>query len=456
MPRLKFDRFDLTVWGVLAGLGLALAVVIGLGDQIGARVVSTYPAESALVGGRPHIRIEFAQPMQVKTVEAAFEIEPSLPGQFSWESQSLIFTPSQPLTPGVQYTARLKAGALSQGRQSVKREVVWRFSARLPEIVFRFYDAAELWRVSASGGEAQQLTQTEGNVYDFAIAPDGEQIVYSAQNEERGLDLWLISRTGEAARLLVDCGPSYEICSAPAWSPDGARIAYSYEAVGLTPGAPNSPPRPWTVDVASGQTAILFQTSQVLGYEPSWSPDGTRLAMFDGSVGSLRILNLQTSDEMLLPTQMGTMGSWSPDGEQMLFTDLVFSGEQPYASVMLADFAARTITPVLGREPNFADYGRPAWSPDGQWLAISQRVPESGPGHQVWLMRPDGSEARPIANDPAYTFSGYHWDPTGQALVFQRYALSQAAAQPGILVWQLQTNETRVLAENATLAAWLP
>ncbi len=47
---MKLSRLDYTVWAVLGALGLALAVLLLLGDRVGARVVSTLPAEGGTIG----------------------------------------------------------------------------------------------------------------------------------------------------------------------------------------------------------------------------------------------------------------------------------------------------------------------------------------------------------------------------------------------------------------------
>src|SRR5687767_7610496 len=112
---MKFDRFDYTVWGVVAALGLAITGVILLGDQVGDRIQDMFPMPEGKAGAFSRIGIEFAQAMQIQTVEAAFRLEPTTPGRFEWEGRQMWFIPDQPLQPGARYTARLAAGPLSQG-----------------------------------------------------------------------------------------------------------------------------------------------------------------------------------------------------------------------------------------------------------------------------------------------------------------------------------------------------
>lgn len=451
---MKLSRFDYVVWGAIALAVLALAGVLLLGDQIGAQVAGTLPSDGGEVGGAGRIGLEFVQPMQAESVESRFSVQPATSGQFSWDGQTVWFTPDGPLEPGQQYTARLEAGAVSAQGRLTKADVVWRFTVRQPSILYIApTDARELWRKPLDG-EPEQLTSTGGNVYDFAVSPDGEQIAYSVVNDENGVDLWLMTDRGADGHILVDC--KLDRCSVPSWSPDGKRLAYSRENAGIAPGAPPGPPRAWLADSATGQTTTLYEDQQVLGYGPSWSPDGRRIALLDGIVGGIRVLDLQTQEELILPTQMGLVGSWSPDGNRMLFNDLSLTESQPLVKMFLADFTTRQINAAFDQSATPMDYGMPSWSPSGEWIAVGVRLADGGPGSQLWIMRPDGSEARAVTSDPQYTCGSFHWDSWGRNIVFQRFELGVPFAKPEIMLWSAGTGGIQVIARDASLPNWLP
>jgi len=241
----------------------------------------------------------------------------------------------------------------------------------------------------------------------------------------------------------------------PNWAPDGSRLAYSRQNAGIAPGAPNGPPRVWTLDIARGQTAAVYQDSQVLGYGPSWSPDGRRIAAFDGSIGGIRVLDLQTGDVMILPSQMGVVGTWAPDGQTMLYNDLSIVGEQPYVKMYLANFQTKEVNLTFEAGEARIDYSVPVWSPDGQWAAAGLKNALSGVGNQLWIMRPDGGGGRAIADDPKYTYGSYRWDPWSQSLVFQRFELGEPFAKPEIMMWS-PGDGVRLIAQDASMPAWLP
>ena len=187
-----------------------------------------------------------------------------------------------------------------------------------------------------------------------------------------------------------------------------------------------------------------------------WSPDGRRLAAWDGSVGSIRVVELATGDMMLLKTQSGMVGTWSPDGGTMLFNELSFVSEQTYVKMYSADFATKQVNLAFETGQELVDYSVPIWSPDGLWIAAGIKTPTSGLGSQLWVMHPDGSEARPIADEIEYTYGAYRWNSWSDGLIFQRFALGVPFAKPDILLWLVADNSVRVFASDASKPAWLP
>ncbi len=458
---LRFDPFDRFVLVVLGGLLAAILLVVALGDRVGAQVVRVTPADGQTLGAVGRIEIEFSEAMDAATVEPALTVSPATEGDFVWTGNTVRFVPARPFAPGETVEITLASGARSRNGRSVLSSQTWTYTVRQPLIVYLsagLETPHELWRIDPTTLERLQLTHSDGRIFDFAAAPDGENLVFSVVNDEAGTDLWIVDRDGTQARILLNCGP--DLCSGSAWSPDGQRIAFSREPAGLAPGSPKGPPRVWTLSVADGQTAPVYQDTQILGYSPAWSADGAWLGMVDNSTASIRALQIADQRELLLETRQGTMGSFAPDGSRLIYTTLQFddaTAPQPYTTVIVADLGeAGGLTPILGREYSLSDFGTPIWSPLGDWVAINQRTADSGPSKQVWRVRPDGSEAAPITNDPAFTFAGYRWSPWGDALVIQRFPLGTPFATPEIVLWSATDNVVTVLATDASLPDWLP
>ena len=65
---------------------------------------------------------------------------------------------------------------------------------------------------------------------------------------------------------------------------------------------------------------------------------------------------------------------------------------------------------------SLAEEADPAWSPDGDWIAYTQRTPGT-PVRELWLIRPDGSGARRVTSF-GQTIYGPTWSPDSKRIAF--------------------------------------
>jgi Tol biopolymer transport system component len=425
--------------------------------QMGIRVNRFMPGDGDVVSAFTEIRIEFQETMERESVETRLLIQPEMDGGFVWSENVVTFTPESPLSPGTVYSITLLAGSRGSKGDAIKGDVHWEFKVRDPEILYLAPSLrpSELWKVSSNPENATPLllTDTGGRIFDYAISPDGGFIAYVVMNDDGGVDLWLMTSEGDDARPIIECGS--DRCTSPAWSPDGRQLAYSRaeNTVGVSGWRS---PRIWTLALSSGLTAPLFQDSQIMGYGASFSPDGRRLAFIYGNVGVIRILDLESGEQEILESSLGQVGEWSPDGTCMIYNGIRADGDTAVTELFLSDLAADEIYVVLGLESQFKEPGEPKWSPTGDWIAINLRTETSGSGKELWLISLEGEQSVPVARDPEYFYAGYHWDPWGQALVFQRYLLGVEDAKPDIMIWEMGSSEARILVSDAWWARWLP
>jgi TolB protein len=340
-------------------------------------------------------------------------------------------------------------------------------SGRQPPVLYLRADTAgriQLYRQDTPQAAPQQLSgQGAGDVIDFAAAPDGRRVVYTVGNDSQG-SLRIVNSRGDGDRELLGC-PNAE-CSGPAWSPDGARLVYERRPQAAD-GAFGSPHLYW-LDPADGATLPLV-AGEVIGYGARFSPDGAWLSYVSPGDAGVVLYHLADGRQRLLSSRVGRPAAFSPDSAQVIVSDLVLEGNPTApddgdtpAPIQESSrvFLYRVSLAEEGRERLSADLpvddSAPAWSPDGQWLAFGRAPADAASGRQLWLMRPDGSEARALTSDPNFFHGPPAWSPDGATLLYQRFDLSDPAATPE--VWQLRLADggATLIAAGGYLPAWLP
>ena len=451
---MRLNRLDLVVSSLAAVLLLATAIVIWRGDYVGVSILSMSPAAGNLASASAPLVIEFAQRMNAAGVEANFEIQPDTAGRFIWRDNTLFFLPQSAWARQVSYTVILRAGVEDQLGHRSAEDLSWTFSVREAGLVFLRDTGSgyDLWAAQDLADEPAQLTHAAA-VFDFAVSVDGEHLVFSVINEEDGIDLWVIDRNGENERLFLDCGP--DRCSAPDWSVDD-RIAFTRVTAPLTPADPYGAPRIWLLDPKTGESLRLHSDAQKIGYGPSWSPDGQRLAYFDGIQNRIVVLDLRNAEEIYLPSSVGVVGSWTPNGNQMIYYDTQLLAGVPANVIFRADFETQDILPFFDPQPTDGSYSNPIVSPDGNWVAMKVRPIDSGPGDEIWVTPLDGRYALAVTDEADFLLSYAAWDPRSAGLVFSRIQLGVGNPVPEVWVWNMETAERRLFATNADAPAWLP
>ncbi|MBN1200846.1 MAG: PD40 domain-containing protein [Anaerolineae bacterium] len=304
-----------------------------------------------------------------------------------------------------------------------------------------------------AGDESRALTDEAFGVWDYTLSPDRETIVYTAPREYGGSDLWIINVAGSHRRQLLACPES--VCTRAAWSPDGRRLIYE-KLDTPTEESPLGITTLWWLDPSTGETAPIFQDDQLPGMNPRWSPDGQWLSYASAGTAGVQLYNLVDGRTRSIASQTGGLVTWNPDGTALLVTDIWTNGEGTFTHLMRFDLTADKLTDLSGDSAVGDTWA--AWSPDGEWIAVVRRdyTDDTSLGDHIWLMRPDGSQLRQLTDVPNVIHGEPVWSPDSAYLVFQRYSLTGAIAQPGIWLLAVGTGDLQALTQTGNWPTWLP
>jgi len=319
-------------------------------------------------------------------------------------------------------------------------------------------------RPIASGGRDVAVTADGQQNFQPDWSPDGRSLAYASIR--RG-GIWLVPSTGGEPRQVTTFG------SRPAWSPDGTRIAFqSSPLVDLSPYARGAPLSSTlhVIDVATGVTTQLTRPGVPEGGHgaPAWSPDGKRIAFTaDDRLHSV-IWSLAVSDGKLVeiagharhnfdpvyaprgdalyhvassaggnfelwkvllseagsasgnPTQISSSGlagikhpAISPDGRRLVYSALATTSN--LTALPLDEEGAPADPPRPLTASAAKKNSRPSFSPDGRRIAFYRWSP--GAASDVWMVGADGKDAVQLTTDPADDFSP-SWFPSGTRVAF--------------------------------------
>lgn len=432
------------------------------------RVVEVGPAPDAQEAS-PHARVvvAFDRPMNQASVEAALRTEPAQPGSFQWNAEGtrVVWRPAVawPLQSPVRVTL---AGGQSTLGLPVLEARTWTFTVGQERLAYLVGAVPNLAVISLADGAApQMLTAEPFGVNDFAVAPDGASVVYSAGRADGGADLRLVEVEGGAVRDLLACPEA--LCRAPAISPDGARVAYERQTPGLDAAGDRSfgEPRVYVLELAGGLDAPVDDLANQTR-APQWAPDG-RLAYYDAARQAI-VVRALTGAATFIPTDSGQLGTWAPDGQRLIYAEIFLSEaataltdtvpvEAFYSHLLEVTVATNAVRNLSGA--GVVEDASPVYAFGGDRVAFARKAlaPESWtPGRQVWVMTAAGADARPLTQAPEYAHSALAWSPDDRYLAFMRLNATNLAEPSEIWIMQADGSGARRLALGGYLPKWLP
>jgi PKD repeat protein len=182
----------------------------------------------------------------------------------------------------------------------------------------------------------------------------------------------------------------------PAWSADGAKIAFVSDRNGAFE---------LYVMNADGSNVVRLSSGVGMAWNPTWSPDSTRLAFtcyVDGSTADICTIGVDGSGFAQLTNESGNDydPAWSPDGTRILFATERYGGivsttswgDLPASEIaaMYPDGNGVTQVTLLETVAN-----SPKWSSDGARIAFVALDPAAdfglGPWSYVAIINADGT-----------------------------------------------------------------
>ena len=216
----------------------------------------------------------------------------------------------------------------------------------------------DLFTIKADGSGRQQLTNTPEPEQHPSWSPDGKQILFTRGDVMTNIDVYVMDADRSNVTRLTE---HPERDQRGVFSPDGATIAF--------------------VSQRDGDVAIWLMAADgsnprklVQGREPSFSPDGRRIAFtssaFDDN-DEIYLIDLDGSNRTRLTDnrrKLDWFASFSPKGDRLVYNSEAFGGQE--LMLMRADGQGQTRISIA--EKTYEQ--EPVWSPDGKGIAYAGKM----------------------------------------------------------------------------------
>ncbi len=243
----------------------------------------------------------------------------------------------------------------------------------------------DVYLVKANGAGLTRLTTHAAYDAEPAWSPDGARIAFVSQRDQNRA-IYVMNADGSNAVRLTTATADYR----PAWSPDGTKITFWSERDGN---------REIYVMNADGSNLVRLTNNPAADGDPAWSPDGAKIAFWSTRhIGAAEIYEMNADGSNVTRLTVNDAADeqpeWSPDGTQLVFSRLAWC-YYGYCDYDLYLMNAGDGSSAVQLTSQFSETDA-AWSPDGQWIAYGALLCDyyyySGCTYEaVRIVRPDGS-----------------------------------------------------------------
>lgn len=282
---------------------------------------------------------------------------------------------------------------------------------------------------------------------------------------EAVLSVYLVNPLNGQRVRVVDLPP--DVGNRVYWSPTGLHIAYFMPNDGL-----------YLLDVQSGRSQRIFQADSLLprgiiGHEPIWSPDGTRLAFVlpTAYATDIYIVNADGTNFQNL-TNSPTYDfwpAWSPDSTKLAFVsdrltcpswypNVPNTCDKPGAAAPQAgalfvyEFVANRFSLVNANPVN----SLPQWINTRLISVSAGSLDPFSTTSELWVYDVAAGSTWKLNPDDGAIYAAPAWQPDGQYVIFQRIGQSSALIFTDRFGTELARTSAYIFVRFGLRATWSP
>ncbi len=255
----------------------------------------------------------------------------------------------------------------------------------------------DIYKLGGASGEISRLTSAQGKDHSPAWSPKRDVIGFLTDRNGSN-ELWLMDWNGESKRQLS--GPGKTISSFR-WAPNSKVIAVEIAETRSR----------WIaiIDIETGEITPLTSTEEDVRIG-GWSPDAQWLlyAMVNSDSDGLRKRNPNGVDEITITSGSHTNPVWSPDGRWIAFSQ---KSDQGASDLIITDNNTENVLTINADEFDETNF---EWAPSSKHIVFAS---ESSGNAEIYTATPDGKTVKQLTSNRV-TDTLPRWNSNGSSILF--------------------------------------
>jgi sugar lactone lactonase YvrE len=249
----------------------------------------------------------------------------------------------------------------------------------------------QIFVIKVDGSGVSQLTDMIDGACQPAWSPDGQQLLFTSpckikQERYPQSSIFIANADGSNVRPFIT-------------TIGGAFDAEWNEAGIVFTNLESNQPRVWIAG-PDGRSMTRVTIGRSDDSQPSWSPDGQRIAFVNSLRAGVQTIFWMFPDgtfsgsnpDQITRGKAADSPAWSPNGDMIAYTSESLIWVIPYDA---NGFDPARIRITAGNDD-------PAWSPDGSWIVFESW--ESEATHNLYIMNPSGGQVTRLTEDTGKDF----------------------------------------------------
>ncbi len=313
-------------------------------------------------------------------------------------------------------------------------------------------ELANLYSYDLEAGQSRQLTTAGGEIYDYAVSPEGAFLVYTVLDAAGGTLIRKLTLQSLADEVLVDCRP--EFCFNPVISTKNELVLFHKVPSPVFSGIENEATALWVYHLQTAEFRPFGDESAFYGVYPKWNAEETYLAVqgFDPQ----RIMILDPAGQLITNIETNFIAGvydWRPGSPVLYFVNEDIDDDQPVVTLWQYDLiSAKFQHETIEGLSNGAFITSLSFSPTGTAWAAGIRENAFLPSQAIWIIEADTKTVKKVVGDPSKIYSNVQWNAAGDKILFQDFQLSAGQFASAVVVWDLDQDQQEVSVADA----WFP